>query len=125
MQLNFQYMPKDRITWRTGVTFRRSDVPYWSGSGGVTPPGGNNGSPGSFVRNNGSVIGADSCAGEGGIYYADLVTREVIWWNPGQVLPASGERQAAKPAPRGGRRIQRRRKSHFASRDVISYAPVF
>jgi Putative beta-barrel porin-2, OmpL-like. bbp2/Carboxypeptidase regulatory-like domain len=79
MQLNFQYMPKDWITWWTEVTFRHSDVPYWNGSGGVTPPAGNNGSPGSFVCNNGSVIGADSCAGEGGIWYPDLVTREVIW----------------------------------------------
>jgi hypothetical protein len=24
-------------------------VPYWSGPGGVTPPGGNAGTPGSFV----------------------------------------------------------------------------
>ena len=79
MQLNFQYMPKDWITWWTEVTFRHSDVPYWSGSGGVTPPAGNNGSPSSFVCNNGSVIGADSCASEGGIWYPDLVTREVIW----------------------------------------------
>jgi hypothetical protein len=44
-QLNFQYMPKDWITWWTEATFRHSSVPYWSGSGGVTPPGGNNGSP--------------------------------------------------------------------------------
>ena len=38
MQLNFQYMPKDWITWWTEATFRHSDVPYWSGPGGVTPP---------------------------------------------------------------------------------------
>jgi Putative beta-barrel porin-2, OmpL-like. bbp2/Carboxypeptidase regulatory-like domain len=78
-QLNFQYMPKDWITWWTEVTFRHSDVPYWSGPGGVTPPGGNNGSPGSFVCNNGSTIGADNCAAEGGIWYPDLQTREVVW----------------------------------------------
>ena len=48
-QLNFQYMPKDWITWWTEATFRHSDVPYWSGGGGMTPPGGNNGSPGSCV----------------------------------------------------------------------------
>ena len=35
-QLNFQYMPKDWITWWTEATFRHSSVPYWSGSGGVT-----------------------------------------------------------------------------------------
>jgi hypothetical protein len=78
-QLNFQYMPKDWITWWTEVTFRHSDVPYWSGSNGVTPPGGNNAAPGSFVCNNGSTIGADNCATEGGIWYPDLVTREVVW----------------------------------------------
>jgi|HubBroStandDraft_1064217.scaffolds.fasta_scaffold00703_3 hypothetical protein len=78
-QLNFQYMPKDWITWWTEVTFRHSDVPYWASSNGVTPPGGNNGSPGSFVCNNGSSIGGDNCASEGGIWYPDLVTREVIW----------------------------------------------
>jgi hypothetical protein len=48
-QLNFQYMPKDWITWWTEATFRHSSVPYWSGTGGVTPPGGNTGSPGSCV----------------------------------------------------------------------------
>ncbi|HEY2275282.1 MAG TPA: TonB-dependent receptor [Steroidobacteraceae bacterium] len=78
-QLNFQYMPKPWITWWTEVTFRHSDVPYWTGSGGVTPPVGNTGSPSSYVCNNGSVIGADNCAGEGGIWYPDLRSSEVIW----------------------------------------------
>ena len=79
MQLNLQYMPKDWITWWTEVTFRHSDVPYWSGPGGVTPPAGNTGAPASFVCNNGSIAGADSCATAGGIWYPDLQTREVIW----------------------------------------------
>jgi hypothetical protein len=78
-QLNFQYMPKDWITWWTEITFRHSDVPYWSGPGGVTPPGGNNGVPGSMVCNNGTTIGANNCATEGGIWYPDLQTREVVW----------------------------------------------
>ena len=79
MQLNFQYMPKDWITWWTEATFRHSDVPYWSGSGGVTPPLGNTGTPASFVCNNGSTIGADNCANAGGIWYPDLRTREIVW----------------------------------------------
>jgi hypothetical protein len=79
MQLNLQYMPKDWITWWTEVTFRHSDVPYWNGSGGVTPPLGNTGAPASFVCNNGSSSGADQCASEGGLWFPDLVTREVIW----------------------------------------------
>jgi hypothetical protein len=79
LQLNLQYMPKDWITWWTEATFRHSDVPYWSGPGGVTPPLGNTGTPASFICNNGSTIGADSCASAGGIWYPDLRSREVIW----------------------------------------------
>jgi hypothetical protein len=79
MQLNFQYMPKDWITWWTEATFRHSDVPYWSGSGGVTPPLGNTGVPASFVCNNGTPIAADGCANEGGVWFPDLRTREVVW----------------------------------------------
>jgi hypothetical protein len=78
-QLNFQLMPKDWITWWTEVTYRHSDVPYWSGSGGVTPPLGNNGSPASLACNNGSAAGADSCAAEGGIWNPDLRKQEVVW----------------------------------------------
>ncbi len=78
-QLNFQYMPNDWITWWTELTYRHSNVPYWSGPGGVTPPGGNNGSPASFVCNDGAVIGADHCASEGGVWFPDLRTRETVW----------------------------------------------
>ncbi len=78
-QLNFQYMPKDWITWWTELTYRHSDVPYWGGQGGVTPPLGNTGVPSALVCNSGSVIGSDSCAGQGGVWYPDLRTREVIW----------------------------------------------
>jgi hypothetical protein len=53
-------------------------VPYWSGPGGVTPPAGNTGSPASFVCNDGTVTGSDACAGEGGVSFPDLRTREVI-----------------------------------------------
>ena len=84
VQLNFQYMPKTWITWWTEVTYRHSDVPYWSGPGGVTPPAGNTGSPASPVCNNGSVYGgavydANACAGEGGVWFPDLHTSETIW----------------------------------------------
>jgi hypothetical protein len=79
MQLNFQWMPKDWITWWTEATFRHSDVPYWSGTGGVTPPLGNTGAPASLVCNNGSTAGSDACSHEGGVWYPDLRTREVVW----------------------------------------------
>jgi hypothetical protein len=77
-QINLQYMPNDWITWWLEPTFRHSDVPYFSGHGGVTPPLGNTGAPGSYVCNNGSVIGADSCLSEGGVWYPDLRKAEVI-----------------------------------------------
>jgi hypothetical protein len=79
MQLNLQYMPKDWITWWTEVTYRHSNVPYWSGNGGVTPPFGNNGSPATFVCNNGSPAGVDNCASAGGVWYPDLRTKETVW----------------------------------------------
>ena len=75
-QLNFQYMPKDWITWWTEATFRHSSVPYWSGSGGVTPPGGNNGSPGSCV---GAAANATTGQCSAADWFPDLRTREVIW----------------------------------------------
>jgi hypothetical protein len=78
-QINFQYMPERWITWWTEADFRHSDVPYWTGAGGVTPPGGNNGSPASMVCNNGSVMGSDACAAEGGTWSPDLRKREVVW----------------------------------------------
>jgi Putative beta-barrel porin-2, OmpL-like. bbp2 len=43
------YMPKQYITFRMEYNHRGSNVPYFSGSGGVTPPGGNTGAPGSTV----------------------------------------------------------------------------
>jgi hypothetical protein len=75
-QLNFQYMPKDWITWWTEGTFRHSSAPYWSGSGGVTPPGGNNGSPGSCVGG-GSSASTGQC--DLGDWFPDLRTREVVY----------------------------------------------
>jgi hypothetical protein len=43
------YMPSQYITFRMEYNHRAANVPYFSGSGGVTPPGGNQGSPGSTV----------------------------------------------------------------------------
>ena len=43
------YMPSQYITFRMEYNHRAANVPYFSGSGGVTPPGGNTGSPGSVV----------------------------------------------------------------------------
>jgi hypothetical protein len=43
------YMPSQYITFRWEYNHRAANVPYFSGSGGITPPGGNTGTPGSLV----------------------------------------------------------------------------
>lgn len=45
----FDYMPKQFITWRFEYNHRAANVPYFSGNGGITPPGGNIAPLGSFV----------------------------------------------------------------------------
>jgi hypothetical protein len=45
----FDYMPSQYITFRWEYNHREANVPYFSGSGGITPPGGNTGTLGSFV----------------------------------------------------------------------------
>jgi hypothetical protein len=75
-QVNFQYMPNDWITWWAETTFRHSSVPYWTGSGGITPPGGNNGSPASCVGGPANPLTGQCATGD---WFPDLRTREVIW----------------------------------------------
>jgi putative OmpL-like beta-barrel porin-2 len=45
----YDYMPSQYITFRWEFNHRHASVPYFSGPGGVTPPGGNNGNPGSTI----------------------------------------------------------------------------
>ncbi len=49
--LTFDYMPSQFITFRWEFNHRAANVPYFAGPGGVTPPGGNTGVPGSVVSN--------------------------------------------------------------------------
>ncbi|HEY1422694.1 MAG TPA: outer membrane beta-barrel protein, partial [Candidatus Acidoferrum sp.] len=49
MSATFDWMPSQYITWRWEYNYRAANVPYFSGPGGVTPPGGNQGTPGSLV----------------------------------------------------------------------------
>jgi hypothetical protein len=49
--VTFDYMPSQFITFRFETGYRYANVPYWTGRGGLTPPGGNVGP----VANNGSV----------------------------------------------------------------------
>jgi hypothetical protein len=43
--VTLDYMPKQFLTFRWEAGYRHFDVPYWTGRGGITPPGDNNGSP--------------------------------------------------------------------------------
>ena len=45
----FDWMPSQYITFRWEYNHRAANVPYFSGPGGVTPPGGNTGASGSVV----------------------------------------------------------------------------
>jgi len=49
--VTFDYMPDQFVTFRAEFDHRHASVPYFAGPGGVTPPGGNTGAPGSTVTN--------------------------------------------------------------------------
>jgi hypothetical protein len=78
--ITFDYMPKQYITFRWEYDYRHANVPYWSGAGGITPPGGNNGSPQYFACANGSSSGqtalgpAETACGGGlnSVWFPDL-----------------------------------------------------
>ncbi|HXA03398.1 MAG TPA: outer membrane beta-barrel protein [Bryobacteraceae bacterium] len=85
--ITLQYMPKQYITWWSEVGYRHSDVPYFAGRGGVTPPGyplgGTNGAPGQFACLSGAPSGATDLAtakancGATGVWFPDLRRSEV------------------------------------------------
>jgi hypothetical protein len=58
--ITFDYMPSQYITFRWEYDYRHASVPYWSGAGGITPPGSggvpytNNGYPQFFACNDGN-----------------------------------------------------------------------
>jgi Putative beta-barrel porin-2, OmpL-like. bbp2 len=74
--VTFDYMPKQYITFLWEYGYRHASVPYFTGRGGITPPGGNNGSPGQFVCMDntpaGTTLTPASCASDGGVWYPDL-----------------------------------------------------
>ena len=86
--VTLQYMPKQYITWWAEAGYRHSDVPYFAGRGGVTPPGfpigGTNGAPGQFACMSGAASGASdlptattNCASAGGVWFPDLRRSEM------------------------------------------------
>jgi len=64
--LTFQWMPNDFITWWAELGYRHSDIPYFTGRQGITPPGGDTGLPQYYV-----------CAGGGSANTADLPTAQL------------------------------------------------
>ncbi len=82
--ITFDYMPKQYITFRWEYDYRHANVPYWTGAGGITPPGGNNGSPQFYTCMNGSSSGQTAlgpaeaaCGGGiGSVWFPDLRKNE-------------------------------------------------
>jgi len=82
--ITFDYMPKQYITFRWEYDYRHASVPYWTGAGGITPPGGNNGSPQFYTCMNGSSSGQTAlgpaqtaCGGGiGSVWFPDLRKNE-------------------------------------------------
>ncbi len=84
--ITYDYMPKQWITFRWEYDYRHASVPYWTGKGGITPPGPggvpytNNGFPEYFACNNGnssmslSLSGAQTACGTQGssVWFPDL-----------------------------------------------------
>jgi hypothetical protein len=89
-QVAFEYMPSQWVTWHVEFTQRGSDIPLFVGPGGVTPPGGNNGFPANYACSNGANSGfgygsqgqaysACQAAGNGGLWFPDMVKQERRW----------------------------------------------
>ena len=83
--VTLDYMPAQFITFRLETGYRYSDTPYWTGRGGITPPGGNNGSPSQYA----CASGAPSGYGYGNLGLAEIASNggnpigastSNIWW---------------------------------------------
>ncbi len=77
--ITFHWMPKQYITWWAEAGYRHSDVPYFTGREGITPPGGNTGSPSQYVCAGGGSAGTNdlatayvNCGGPGSVWFPDL-----------------------------------------------------
>ena len=71
--VTFDWMPRQYITFLWEYGYRHANVPYFSGRGGLTPPGGNNGSPAEFVcMDNTPSATATGCGANGGLWSPDL-----------------------------------------------------
>jgi hypothetical protein len=94
--ITLDYMPSQFITFRLESGYRFSDIPYWTGHGGITPPGGNNGAPTQYACANGAASGygygnlalaENACIGAGNnnggsglnaVWFPDLRTNQTV-----------------------------------------------
>ncbi len=94
--VTLDYMPSQFITFRLETGYRFSDVPYWTGRGGITPPGGDNGKPTQYACANGTPSGYgygslalaeatcinagnnNGSTGTGAIWWPDLRTNQTV-----------------------------------------------
>jgi hypothetical protein len=86
VSVTYDYMPRQWLTFRWEYDYRHANVPYWTGRGGVTPPGSggvpytNNGYPQFFACNDGNssmsmtLSGAQTACGAQGstVWFPDL-----------------------------------------------------
>jgi hypothetical protein len=86
--VTLQYMPKQYITWWMEAGYRHSDVPYFAGRGGTTPPGfplgGTNGFPQYYSCMSGATSGTAvlaaaqaACGGANQVWFPDLRRSEM------------------------------------------------
>jgi hypothetical protein len=81
--INFQWMPKPFITWWLEAGYRHSNVPYWSGRGGITPPAGNTLNPGDWVCASGADAGVSTAPSQGGLAMAEAACgggKSSVWF---------------------------------------------
>jgi hypothetical protein len=88
MSVTYDYMPRQWLTFRWEYDYRHANVPYWTGHGGITPPGSggvpytNNGFPQYYACMNGnssmtmSLSAAETACGSPGstssVWFPDL-----------------------------------------------------
>jgi hypothetical protein len=82
----FDYMPNQFITFRAEMGYRHTDQPYWTGRGGITPPGGNNGSPADYACSTGVSSGTNDLptaeafcgGGTNSVWFPDLRRSQIV-----------------------------------------------
>jgi hypothetical protein len=71
--ITWDWMPRQYITFRWEYGYRHANVPYFTGRGGITPPGGNNGTPTEYVcMDNTPSATPTGCGADGGLWTPDL-----------------------------------------------------